>query len=97
MSQEEHNFFDDLNPISMEEAIRYQRDAEERGKKIDYLIHKTFAQNEHGKELLQIWKDSLIMSSTADEGADLVAIGIKEGMNRFIRGIILTINRVETE
>jgi len=94
---EERNFFDDLNPIKLEEAIKFQKDAEEKGKRIDYLIHKTFSQNENGKELLEIWKESLIMSSTAEEGSDLVAIGIKEGMNRFIRGIILTINRVETE
>ncbi len=94
--QDEHNFFDDLNPISFEDALRFQRDAEDKGRKIDYLIHKTFAQSDSGSELLEVWKESLIMASTAEEGSDLVSIGIKEGMNRFIRGIILTIKRVET-
>lgn len=81
----------------MDEAVKFQKDAEAKGQKIDYLIHKAFAQTESGRELLEIWKESLIMSSTADEGADLVTIGINEGMKRFIRGIILTIKRVESE
>ena len=89
------NFFDDLNPISMEDSMRFQKNAEEKGKKLDHLIHKVFSQNEHGKELLGIWKESLIMSSTADEGCDMVTVGINEGMKRFIRGIILTIKRVD--
>jgi hypothetical protein len=89
------NFFDELNPINIEESIKFQKHAEEKGKKLDYLIHKVFAQSDEGKELLEIWKESLIMSSTADEGQDMITIGINEGMKRFIRGVILTIRRVE--
>ena len=95
MSKQEPNFFDDLKPIDFEAARKFQDDAQAKGENIDHLIHQTFAQNEAGVELLKLWKESLIMSSTAEEGSDLIAIGIKEGMNRFIRGIILTIRRVE--
>lgn len=92
-----NNFFDDLNPISVEEAMKQHKDGKVKAERLDYLIHKTFAQNEHGVELLDLWKESLIMSSTADEGQDMIGIGIKEGMNRFIRGILLTIKRVEED
>jgi len=63
--------------------------------RIDYLVHAVFEQNKHGRELLEIWKESLILTSTADDAMDSIAIGIREGMKRFIRGILLTIRRVE--
>lgn len=94
MSQE-RNFFDDLNPIDTEEVEKFNKDQNARGEKIDYLVHKVFAQTEEGQELLSIWKESLMMQPTAEGGLDAVEIGIREGMKRFIRGIILTINRVE--
>lgn len=92
----EPNFFDDLQSgFDIEEAIRQRNENEEKSNKIDYLIHYVFMQDEKGRELLEIWKDVLIMVPTADDGMDVVAIGIREGMKRFIRGILLTINRVE--
>lgn len=90
------NFFDDLKGLpDKEQAEKYIKEQELQGNRIDYLVHKVFEQSEEGKELLAIWHDSLILVPTADDGMDSVAIGIREGMKRFIRGIILTIRRVE--
>lgn len=65
--------------------------------KLDYLIHKTFAQTEDGRELLNLWEDALLLNSTAQPGDDLLSIGINEGQKTFIRNIILTIRKVENE
>lgn len=65
--------------------------------KLDYLIHKTFAQTEDGRELLSLWEDALLLNSTAQPGDDLLSIGINEGQKTFIRNIILTIRKVENE
>jgi hypothetical protein len=64
--------------------------------KLDYLVHRVFAQNKDGAELLALWKESLIMVPTAVSGNDLVSIGVREGMKQMIRNIILTVNKVET-
>ena len=64
--------------------------------KLDYLIHKVFAQTDEGQELLQIWKESLLMQSSTTHGEGLLAIGKAEGAKNMIRGIILTIRKVET-
>ena len=96
--KEERNFFDDLNAnIDLPEALKQKKEWEEKARKLDYLIHQTFRQNESGKNLLEIWKESLLMQPGAVGGMDMVDIGIREGQKRFIRGIILTINRVEKE
>ena len=65
--------------------------------KLDYLIHKTFAQTEDGRELLNLWEDALLLNSTAQPGDDILSIGINEGQKTFIRNIILTIRKVENE
>jgi hypothetical protein len=94
--QDERNFFDDLQSgFDPAEALRQQKDSEAKGKKLDYLIHQVFAQTEEGTELLNIWKDSLIMVPVIEPGVDMAEAGLREGFKRFIRSIILTINRVE--
>jgi hypothetical protein len=89
------NFFDDLNPVDFEEAQKIQKEQEEKYKRLDHLIHRVFAQSEAGAELFKIWYDTLIMNPVVMEGTGPETWGIREGMNRFIRGIKLTINRVE--
>lgn len=91
------DFWDDLNPIDTEDIKRFERKAKGEAEKLDYLIHKVFEQSPEGKELLSIWKESLIMKPHADGGMSYVDIGIREGMDRFIRGIILTVKRVEEQ
>ena len=95
MDNQEPNFFDDLGYVDPTEIEKLQKESEARADKVNYLVHKTFAQNEAGVELLEIWKEVLIMGSTAAPGMDSVEIGIREGRKEFIREIIKIINRVE--
>lgn len=96
MDQQERNFFDDLGEnLDTQEAMKVAAGQKIAAERLDYLIHKIFEQSADGKELITLWKESLILTATADDGMDSVAIGIREGMKRFIRGIILTIRRVE--
>ena len=85
-----YNFYDDLSGFDLEGAKRFKNESLEKGRHLDYLIHKVFAQNEAGVELLGIWKESLIMTPIQEH-----EYAVREGMNRFIRGILLTIKRVE--
>lgn len=89
-----NNFFDNLNPVDSEIAGRQQRDLEAKRQHIDYLIHQVFHQNEKGAELLEIWKESLVMSPVVQEGCGIETAGIREGMNRMIRNIIITVKNV---
>ena len=94
---EQHsNIFDELGATNKALTERQQQEIAAKHEKLDHLIHATFAQNEKGEELLQLWKESLILNPTARGGMDMVSIGINEGKAEFIRYILLTIKRVET-
>jgi hypothetical protein len=90
------NFFDNLGAnLDAKEAFKQQSMSDEAGKKLDYLIHHVFQQDEKGRELFKIWKDVLLMTPTVQSGFDNFAAGIEEGKKTFIRNIMLTINKVE--
>lgn len=92
----DNNFFDDIKTgIDPFDAIKKNIEGEKSLNELDKLIHKVFHQNDEGKWLLEKWSEAILISSIADTGLDMVDIGIREGMKRFIRGIILTIRRVE--
>ncbi len=94
--QDESNFYDDLQSgFDPAEALRQQNENETESNRLDYLIHKLFAQTPEGVELINTWKEALIMTPTVVGGEDSKDDGIREGQKRFIRGIILTVNRVE--
>lgn len=95
MSQE-NNFFDQLGFQDPEETKRILNEQRVKGDKLDNLIHRTFAQNESGVELLSLWSDTLMMMPTAQGNMDSIQIGINEGIKQFIRNIILTVKKVET-
>lgn len=89
------NFFDDLmSSIDPKEALAAAQESDKKAQRLDYLIHKVFHQSDEGVELIEIWKQTLIMTPTASPGDDNISIGIAEGYKRFIRGILLTIKRV---
>jgi len=94
--KQQYNFYDDLQTgFDPAETLRQQKDGEAESERLDYLIHKVFEQTPEGKELIGKWKEALIMTPTVESGIDMAESGIREGQKRFIRGIILTINRVE--
>lgn len=97
MENQQYNYFDNLQAFDEKAAEEFQREQIAKGQRLDYLIHRTFAQTEAGQELLDIWKESLAMNSTAEPGQDMLQVGINEGMKRFIRNILLTIQRVESD
>lgn len=93
--QDNDNFFDNLTlGEGHQDAIQQRLAEEKKAEKIDYLIHKVFCQSDEGRELLNIWKDTLIMVPTAQPGSDLIQVGINEGHKQFLRGIYLTVKRV---
>ena len=79
--------------------IKKQQDLlNEEYRKRDHLIHKVFAQNPDGKELLEHWiEKSLLRIPVVVKGAehDPFDIGIVQGTHDFIRNILLTCEKVE--
>lgn len=91
-----NNFFDELSyNVDPAEVLRIQEEQKSERDKLDYLIHRTFEQNKSGKELLLIWEKILIMQPGATPEMNKIEIGIREGYKQFIRGIKLTIAKVE--
>jgi len=94
----ELNGFDQIGGIAdPEELQRKKHEEQTRGQKLDYLIHRTFAQSESGKELLEIWRDSLIMNPSVTPNSTQFQAGIEEGKKEIIRNILLTIKKVEAD
>lgn len=59
-------------------------------------VHKVFAQNQDGIELLNKWKHQLIMVPTVQPGSTQFEAGIAEGIKQFVRNLILQIDKIET-
>ena len=93
MNKETSNPFDEID-IDNFGVNQEETDAQKR---IDYLVHRAFQQNDAGQELLGYWKDTLVMRPTVEPGMDAYTVGINEGMKTFIRNILLTIERIENE
>lgn len=58
-------------------------------------VHKVFAQNEDGRELLEHWRDSLLMVPSAGPNSTQIEIGIAEGIKQFVRNIIIQTKKFE--
>jgi hypothetical protein len=84
------NQFDKLG-----QSPEWSEDDKKAFEKIDYLIHKLFAQTEEGRELIEIWAESILMTPSAVSTDTLLDIGLAEGQKAFIRGLILTVQKVE--
>ena len=61
------------------------------------LVHKVFQQNEDGRELLAKWKEALIMVPVAHNNSTQIEVGIAEGINKFVRNIIIQVSKFEDE
>ena len=85
---------------AQEQANREQERLIKNGEKLDILIHRTFRQTESGRELLDLWiKKALIMKDIVRHGEshDPYDIGIEAGLQRFIRNIIRTCEKVDKQ
>lgn len=77
------------------EVARAKAENEQLWNKLEELIHKVFKQNKAGAELLETWKEVLIMRPTVTPCSTQFQAGIAEGNKEFIRNILLTIKKVE--
>ncbi len=64
--------------------------------KNNILLHKVFVQNADGVELLNKWRDSLIMTPSLAPESTQFEVGLNEGEKRFIRNLIISIQSVES-
>lgn len=93
--QRQHNPYDEMGlDLDPEEIKKQQERQKAMNEKLDILIHKTFYQTESGRELLDIWDDAMSMTPGVAPGMDKFEVGIIEGQKRFIRGIKITIRRM---
>ena len=60
MDNEETNAFDSMMPEGTDLDLRNQVN-DEWDNKVAYLTHRIFTQTDNGKELLEIWKQSVLM------------------------------------
>lgn len=94
----EFNGFDNIIGISdPEELAKHKHEEQTKRQKLDYLIHKTFAQTESGKELLELWKESLMFFPSVTPNSTQFQAGIEEGKKEVLRNILLTIKKVEAD
>lgn len=91
------NGFDNITGLPpQEEMDRITAANSAEWDKLENLIHQVFEQNPHGKELLAIWKEALIMNPTVTPSSTQFQAGIAEGNKEFIRNIYLTIQKIES-
>ena len=90
------NPFDDIGlDLDPETIKKHQSEQQSRNERLDFLIHKTFAQTQSGIDLMVLWDESLRMAPGLQPGMCDKEAGIIEGKKSFIRSIILTIRRIE--
>lgn len=95
---QEFNGFDQIGGIAdPEELLKTKNEQENQWNRLNYLIHQVFAQNKLGAELLETWKEALIMNPTVTPNSTQFQAGIEEGKKEIIRNILLTIKKVEAD
>lgn len=57
-------------------------------------IHRVFSTDD-GRDLLEVWRDHLMMEPNDSMGKDLFALGLAEGRKAFIRDLILAMKQAE--
>ncbi len=59
------------------------------------LINYIFAETDEGKKLLEIWIDQFMFRKTAQDGDDLLTIGLKQGEQGFVLSIYNLIKQMK--
>ena len=81
----------------LDEGLKQQDAFNKLNDKAANLLHQVFVQNEHGAELLEKWKNDLLMIPTILPESSQFGAGLTEGGKMFIRNIIVQIQSVESE
>lgn len=93
---QEYNGFDNIFGLQDQDEVKKLNEAQNAMyEKIDHLQHKVFKQSTDGAELLELWKESLIMNPVVTPSSTSFGAGIEQGKRDFIRYILLTIKSVE--
>ncbi len=61
------------------------------------MLHRVFVQNEYGAELLEKWKNDLLMIPTILPESSQFGAGLTEGGKMFVRNIITQVQSVEKD
>lgn len=80
----------------VDEGLNQQQKFKDLMEKNNILLHKVFVQTDAGVELLNKWRDSLIMTPTLAAESTQFEAGLNEGEKRFIRNLITSIQSVES-
>ena len=81
----------------LDEGLSQQEAFNKSAEKSAILLHKVFVQNEDGAELLEKWKNDLLMIPTILPESSQFGAGLTEGGKMFVRNIITQIQSVESE
>lgn len=81
----------------IDEGLKAQAVFKQLAEKNAILIHKVFSQTDPGRELLDKWKNDLIMVPSVLPHYTQFEAGIAEGAKMFIRNIISQIETVEKD
>lgn len=87
------NSIDDFIQAGLDQTGEFKKQAEEA----NILLHKVFVQNKDGAELLEKWKNDLIMIPTILPESTQFGAGLTEGGKMFVRNLITQIQSVEQE
>ncbi len=85
----------DTENLNKEDINRLESEQQQAWDRANNLIHQVFEQNPKGKELLALWKDTLISVPTVTANITQFGAGIAEGKKSVVREIILAIKSVE--
>ena len=87
------NDIDSFIQQGIDQADRFNKAADKNA----VLLHKVFKQSDAGAELLEKWKNDLLMIPTILPESSQFGAGLTEGGKMFIRNIIVQIQSVEQE
>ena len=76
---------------------KHEKEMQKKYERNDELIKYIFGVTAEGKELLELWKRSLMMIPDVQSGMDMLGIGIAAGKKDFIRSIITISERKQNE
>ena len=85
----------DTESLSADDKRNIKAEQQSLWDKHNNLIHQVFEQNPQGKELLALWKETLITVPTVMKNSTQMEVGIAEGKKTVVREIILAIKSVE--